>query len=253
MSTLHHRCRLLLLSLILIGWWSPAPIFAQETAREAEQEETKLPPPLTEYFGRKIAQTMHYTGAPWLTRESREREEDCQTLLRELRVKPGQRVCDLGCGNGFYTLQLAERVGEKGKVLAVDIQPEMLELLKKRAEEEDLTERIQPILGTVADPKLPDDSVDLVLFIDVYHELAYPEQILAKIRSALKPGGLLVLAEFRLEDPEVPIKLLHKMSKEQIDKEMRANGFRLARSFDDLPWQHLVFYEVDEDREPAKR
>ncbi len=221
-----------------------SPVSAQETPAPPQIEEPPLPPALTEYLGRRVAQTMHYSGAPWLTRESREREEDCQTLLRELRIHPGQSVCDLGCGNGFYTIPLAELVGEKGKILAVDIQPEMLTYLKRRAEEAEVADRIRPILGTLADPKLPEASVDLVMLVDVYHELGYPEQVLAAIRKSLAPKGQVVLAEFRLEDPEVPIKLLHKMSKKQILKEMTANGFRLSREFDGLPWQHLMFFEV---------
>jgi ubiquinone/menaquinone biosynthesis C-methylase UbiE len=187
---------------------------------------------------------MHYLGAPWLTRESRDREEDCKTMLAALKVRPGDVVCDLGCGNGFYTIQLARLVGEKGRVLAVDIQREMLELLKDRAAEEKIA-NIEPILGTVVDPKLPPGSVDLVLLVDVYHEFSHPEQMLATIRRSLKPKGRVALVEFRAEDPNVPIKPLHKMSKAQILKEFPPNGFKLVEEFDKLPWQHLMFFERD--------
>jgi ubiquinone/menaquinone biosynthesis C-methylase UbiE len=208
-------------------------------------QETEVPPPLKEYKGREIAQTMHYLGAPWLTRESREREEDCQTLLAALKLKPGDTVCDMGCGNGFYTLKLAKLVGERGKVIAVDIQREMLEMLKESAEAEKIG-NIETVLGTVVDPKLPQGSVDLVLLVDVYHEFSHPEQMLAAIRKSLKPRGRVALAEFRAEDPLVPIKPLHKMSKQQIMKEFPPNGFKLVEEFDELPWQHLMFFERDD-------
>jgi ubiquinone/menaquinone biosynthesis C-methylase UbiE len=205
----------------------------------------KIPPALTHYKGREIAQTMHYLGATWLTRNERQQEEDCQALLNALEVKPGQAVCDMGCGNGFYTLELARLVGERGKVLAVDIQPEMLSLLNQRARRAGV-KNIEPILGTLIDPKLPADSLDLILLVDVYHEFSHPEHMLQAMRRALKPTGRLVLVEFRLEDPEVPIKLLHKMSKRQILKELPPNGYKLVREFDDLPWQHVMFFERDE-------
>jgi ubiquinone/menaquinone biosynthesis C-methylase UbiE len=204
-----------------------------------------FPPALTQYKGREIAQTMHYEGAPWLVRESRQREEDCETLLKVLKVKPGMVVCDMGCGNGFYTLPIAKLVAPKGRVLAVDIQVEMLRLLEKRSKEEGV-KNIQPIHGSLVDPKLPDGKVDMILLVDVYHEFSHPEHMLKAMRKSLKPDGRLVLVEFRLEDPEVPIKLLHKMSKEQILKEIPPMGFKLVEQFDDLPWQHVMFFEPSE-------
>jgi predicted methyltransferase len=203
------------------------------------------PKPLTHYMGREIAQTMHWQGARWLTRAEREREEDTKTLLKALDVKPGQTVCDLGAGNGFYTLQIARLVGDGGKVIAQEIQPEMLELLKKRADKED-AKNIEYVVGTYTDPKLRPESCDLILLVDVYHEMSNPVEMLAGIRKALKPTGRLALVEFRAEDPDVPIKPLHKMSKAQIMKELPANGFKLAGEFDELPWQHLMFFQRDE-------
>jgi SAM-dependent methyltransferase len=203
----------------------------------------EIPPAATHHLGREIAQTMHYTGAPWLVRESRQREEDCRLLLEALAIKKGQKICDLGCGNGFYTLELARRVGPEGVVYAVDIQPEMLRMLARRAAEEGLT-NIRPILGTFIDPRLPKGEVDLVLCIDVYHEFSHPEQMLARIRESLAADGRLVLAEFRGEDPAVPIKPLHKMTKAQVRAELEPAGFELAREFDRLPWQHLLFFRV---------
>jgi len=205
----------------------------------------EVPPALTEYMGRTIAQTMHYAGADWLIRESRQREEDCVEMLRQLKLKSGMTVCDMGCGNGFYALQLAELVGEDGEVVGVDIQPEMLRLLSLRAEEAGIT-NIRPVQGTLVDPRLEENSLDLILCVDVYHEFSHPEQMLASMRKSLRDNGLLVLVEFREEDPAVPIKPLHKMSKKQVHLEMNANGFHLSHEFDGLPWQHLMFFGKDE-------
>jgi len=187
---------------------------------------------------------MHYTGAPWLTRESRDREEGTRLLLEMLDVEPGSIICDMGCGNGFYTLPLARLTGEEGRVYAVDIQPQMLAFLEDRAADEGLT-NVEPVLGTLVDPKLPTGEVDLILCVDVYHEMSHPEQMLGAMREALAPGGRLVLVEFRAEDPAVPIKPLHKMSKAQVLKELTANGFELTDDFDGLPWQHMMTFVVD--------
>ena len=204
------------------------------------------PTPLTHYKGREIAQTMSFHGADWLTRTSRQQEEDCATMLDALRLKPGQTVCDMGCGNGFYTVELAKRVGAEGRVLAVDVQPEMLTLLRARLRKEEIT-NVRPLLGKLWDPNLPDNGVDLILLVDVYHEFSHPEQMLRAMRRALKPRGRVALVEFRLEDDTVPIKLLHKMSKEQILREFPPAGFKLVEQFDKLPWQHLMFFERDGD------
>jgi ubiquinone/menaquinone biosynthesis C-methylase UbiE len=204
-----------------------------------------IPPALTEYMGREIAVTMHYTGAPWLVRETRQREEDAEQLLKVLNIKPGQVVCDMGCGNGYYTLPIAELVGEEGRVLAVDVQSQMLSYLRSRARIAKAN-NIKPLLGTPVDPRLEPASVDLVLLVDVYHEFSHPVQMLKAIRESLKPKGRVALVEFREEDPEVPILPLHKMSKAQIMKEFPANGFKLVEEYDELPWQHLMFFERGE-------
>ena len=211
----------------------------------------EIPPPQTHHLGREIAQTMHYTGAPWLVRESRQREEDCRMLLESLAVEPGQTACDLGCGNGFYTVELARRVGPRGVVYAVDIQPEMLHLLAERAAREGLT-NIRPVLGTVIDPRLPPGKIDLVLCVDVYHEFSHPEAMLGRIAASLAPQGRLVLAEFRGEDPAVPIKPLHKMTKPQIRAELEPAGFKVVREFDRLPWQHLMFLAAGAPTRPEE-
>ena len=214
-------------------------------ASAQQQSQEKLPPALTEYKGREIAQTMHFAGAPWLTRESRDREEDCNKLITQLRLTPGLTICDMGCGNGFYTCRIAKRLGPKGQVLAVDIQPEMLTLLRERAASEKIN-NIKPVLGSLIDPEIPEGSCDLILCVDVYHEFSPPEHMLRAMRKALKPEGQLVLVEFRMEDPQVPIKLEHKMSKEQILKELPPNGFKLVREFDGLPWQHAMWFSRDD-------
>lgn len=219
------------------------PAFAEEPEQPAAEE--KIPPAPTHYKGRRIATTMHWLGAEWLVRQTREREERTSLLLKNLGIKPGDTVCDLGAGNGYYTLKMARLVGEKGKVIANDIQPEMLEMLKKRAAHAEL-ENIVTIKGSIIDAKVPAGSCDLILLVDVYHEFSHPEQMLASIRKALKPRGRVALVEYRAEDPEVPIKKLHKMSKEQIMKEWPPNGFKLESSYDELPWQHVMFFQRDD-------
>ncbi len=198
------------------------------------------------YLGRDIARTMHWTGAEWLMRASRDEEENSKLLFEQLQLAEGEVACDFGCGNGFYTLPMAEAVGEDGAVFAVDIQQEMLELLGLRVKEAGL-ENVRPVLGTISDPKLPKSSCDAIVQIDVYHELSHPVTTLKHLRDALTETGELILVEFRLEDREVPIKLKHKMSKAQMLLEMKANGLSFAREFDELPWQHLVAFSRDEE------
>lgn len=208
----------------------------------AQQDKQDPRPPAREsYMGRTIAQTMHYTGAEWLMRDSREKEERCSLLLTNLGLQPGMTVCDLGCGNGYYALQMARLIGDRGQVIAVDIQPEMLKMLRTRMEEEQV-ENITPVLGSIYDPRLAASSCDLILLVDVYHEFSHPELMLKAMHRALKPNGLIALVEYRAEDPEVPIRRLHKMSKEQILKEYLPNGFTLAKEFEELPWQHVMFF-----------
>ena len=217
---------------------------AQEPGTALNRQNLIQPPALTVYKGRRIAQTMHYLGAEWLVRDNREQEERCSLMLTNLGVKKGMNICDMGCGNGFYTLQLAKMVGEKGHLYAVDIQPEMLKFLNDRADKQGVT-NISPILGTFTNPRLPNGKIDLILCVDVYHEFSHPEQMLAAMRASLSPEGLIALVEYRAEDDKVPIKPEHKMTKAQIMKEFPANGFKLAKEFDGLPWQHLMFFASD--------
>ena len=195
------------------------------------------------YLGREVAKTMHWRGAPWLLRETRENEENGARLLEWLAVQPGDAVCDLGCGNGYHALPLAVAVGPKGKLFAVDLQPEMLDLLSERATDLGIDNLI-PIEATLDDPRLPAASIDLVLMVDVYHELSHPVSVLGHLKRALKEDGRVVLVEFRTEDRSVPIKPRHKMTKAQVIREMAANGFRLNDETDALPWQHAMAFEV---------
>lgn len=201
------------------------------------------PEPLsyTHYLGRRVAHTMHWKGATWLIRTEREREEATTTMLKELHLKPGMIVADVGCGNGYHAIPMAKDVAPAGKIIGSDIQPEMLQMLKKRAAEANVT-NIETVNGTYTSPKLPANTVDRILLVDAYHEFSHPPQMLAEMRDALKADGQIVLVEFRSEDPKVPIKPDHKMSKAQVIKELNANGFKLVRSYDKLPWQHMLFF-----------
>jgi len=216
-----------------------------KASQAGEKNNAEIPPSPVDYMGRRIARTMHYDGAGWLVRESRERQEECSKLLKALQIEPRQTVCDLGCGNGFYTLQLAKLVGPKGIVWAVDIQPEMLELLGERADSRGVT-NLKPTLGGPTTPNLPVGKIDLLLLVDVYHEFSHPEQMLAQIHASLKAEGRVALVEYRMEDAEVPIKRLHKMSQRQVMKEYAANGFKLVGQYDELPWQHVFFFARDD-------
>ena len=191
--------------------------------------------------GRVYALPMGVAGAPWLDRSEREREEDPDLAMRLIRVQRGSAVADLGAGSGYFTVRLARAVGAAGKVYAVDIQQGMLDLLQRAAARERLT-NIVPVLAAEDDPRLPAASVDLVLMVDVYHELAAPQTTLAHLKRALKPGGRLVLLEYRAEDPAVPIRPEHKMTKAQVKLEIEHEGFRQQRVYDDLPRQHLIVF-----------
>jgi 2-polyprenyl-3-methyl-5-hydroxy-6-metoxy-1,4-benzoquinol methylase len=243
------------LGITVLGISGLAPAASAQERTPAAARARRTPPALREYMGRPIAQTMHYLGAEWLTRDNREQQERCSLMLANLGVKRGMAICDMGCGNGFYTLQMAKITGDEGHVYAIDIQPEMLKFLNDRADEAGL-DNISPILGTFTNPRLPKGKIDLILLVDVYHEFSHPEQMLAAMRESLSPDGVCVLVEFRGEDPKVPIKPEHKMSREQIMKEWPKNGFKLVKEFDGLPWQHMLWFgrddRPDENDGPAK-
>jgi ubiquinone/menaquinone biosynthesis C-methylase UbiE len=198
-----------------------------------------------QYKGRVIAPVMSAEGADWLTREDRETYEQPERVLDALKIAPGTTVADIGAGVGYFSLRIARRVGSSGKVVAVDVQPKMLELLKTNRDREGLG-NIELVLGTETTPRLGPQSVDLILMVDVYHEFQYPEEMMAGIRQALRPSGRLVLVEYRGEDPTVPIKPEHKMTVQQVLKEIEPMGFRLKEKLDFLPWQHIFVFEKRE-------
>jgi precorrin-6B methylase 2 len=193
------------------------------------------------YMGREIAAVMGHQAADWLERPERESEEEPDKLLEQLHLKPGDVVADIGAGTGFITRSLATSVGSAGKVLAVDIQPEMLNLLTNKMASLGIT-NVVPVLGTVSDPKLPPDSVDLVLMVDVYHEFEFPFEMMSGICRSLKPNGRVVFVEFRAEDPSVPIKKLHKMNQGQVRKEMAVLPLRWSGNIEVLPRQHIIVF-----------
>lgn len=193
------------------------------------------------YIGREIAHYMSHLGAPWLERPEREAEENTAALVEAIELRPSDVVADIGAGTGYYSFRLAKKVPE-GKVLAVDIQQEMLDLLSAEAKKR-AAGNVKPILGTTSDPKLPAGGVDVVLMVDAYHEFDHPREMMEAIVRALKPGGRVVLVEFRAEDPAVRIKPLHKMSEAQAVKEMTAARLKHVETKDLLPQQHLMIFE----------
>jgi len=193
------------------------------------------------YMGRDISGVMGWQGAAWLEREEREREERTDLLVTALQLKPGMVVADIGAGTGYLARRMAPAVMPGGRVLAVDVQPEMVALLQRTVRQSGLTQ-IQPLLGAEDNVRLPAASVDLAIMVDVYHELALPYEVLDSIVRALKPGGQVVFVEYRAEDPQVPIKALHKMSEVQIKREAAAHALVWERTVDTLPWQHLVVF-----------
>jgi precorrin-6B methylase 2 len=220
-----------------------APAHAEAPA--AESRYTRVPAGADgigkRYMNRDIAAVMGWQGAAWLEREEREREERTDLLLAALQLKPGMVVADIGAGTGYLSRRMAPAVMPGGKVLAVDVQPEMVSFLQGMVTKTGLAQ-ITPLLGAERDVKLPADSVDLAIMVDVYHELAFPFEVMTSLVRALKPGGQLVFVEYRAEDPKVPIKALHKMSETQIKREAAVHALVWERTVGTLPWQHCVVF-----------
>ena len=189
--------------------------------------------------GRVFAPVMGVAGAVWLERDEREREEAPSKAVEALGITPGMVVADVGAGSGYYTERLSQRVGPSGRVFATDIQPGMIQLLERRVKERGLA-NVTTILGAMDDPKLPPQSIDLAIMVDVYHELQEPQLFLQRLKGAFRPGGRLVLLEFRKEDPKIPILEVHKMSVAEVKQELEAEGYALERVIDVLPWQHII-------------
>lgn len=197
------------------------------------------------YMGRQIAQVMSHYGIGWLEREEREQEENTKQLIKNLAIQPGMVLADIGAGSGYHSTLLSKMVGS-GKVYAVDVEPEMIAYLKDRINREG-KKNIIPVLSTEKNVSLPANSVDLMLLVDVYHEFSFPYEMALSMLEALKPGGKLVLVEFRAEDPNVPIKAIHKMSQQQAVKEFKAAGFTFEKNSSNLPWQHCLIFRKPED------
>jgi ubiquinone/menaquinone biosynthesis C-methylase UbiE len=189
--------------------------------------------------GRVFAPTMGVEGADWLDRPEREKEEAPSKAIAALGLKKGDVVADIGAGSGYYTVRLAEAVGPTGRVVATDLQPGMLDIIRARVAREKIG-NVELVQGRADDPVLPAKAFDLLLMVDVYHELASPQVFVRKLKDALKRDGRLVLIEFRGEDPRVPIREEHKMSVSQVREELAADGFRIERVIDVLPWQHII-------------
>lgn len=202
------------------------------------------------YLGREIAPVMGWQGAGWLERPEREREEHCSKLLKALDIQAGAVVADVGAGSGFYSFPMAKAAGEQGKVLAVEVQKEMLAIIRKRMDK-DGVKNIDLILGTETDPKLPKGKVDLILLVDVYHEFSHPYEMTVAMIDSLKVGGKIVFVEYRLEDPKVPIKLVHKMTERQVLKEMAGFPLKHVKTVGTLPWQHVIILEKTEPKKDA--
>ena len=192
------------------------------------------------YMGREISYVMGHLAADWLERPEREREENVSQAIENMGIQPDERIADIGAGSGYYTFRMA-RKAPRGKVYAVDIQTEMLDLMQQRIERGGI-DNVELVRGSDTDPRLEANSVDLVTMVDVYHELSHPRETMRAIVSALRPGGRFVLLEYRMEDPTVPIKRLHKLSEKQAVREMNAVGLRLRENVGNLPWQHCMIF-----------
>jgi ubiquinone/menaquinone biosynthesis C-methylase UbiE len=193
--------------------------------------------------GRRFAPIMGYQGAEWLERSERDQEEEPDVALAALKIPMGASVADIGAGSGYITEKLSARVGTEGRVFANDVQPQMLQILARRLAIRQIT-NVTLVQGAIDDPKLPPASVDLAIMVDVYHELSQPQAMLRHLKNALKPGGRLVLLEYRKEDPTVPIKPEHKMSVAEAKMEVEAEGFTLAKVDEALPRQHILIFTV---------
>ena len=198
------------------------------------------------YMGRQIAHVMSHFGIEWLERKEREMEENTSQLLKNLAVQPGTAIADIGAGSGYHSTLLSKMVGT-GKVYAVDVEPEMIAYLKNRIKLEGY-KNIIPVLSTEQKVSLPANSIDIMLLVDVYHEFSFPYEMTLSMLEALKPSGKLVLVEFRAEDPNVPIKTIHKMSEQQAVKEFKASGFLFEKNLGNLPWQHCLIFRKPKNK-----
>jgi precorrin-6B methylase 2 len=205
------------------------------------------------YMGREIAHVMGYQGIDWLERPERETEEHLTQLVDVLKIAPGMTVADIGAGSGVISIKMSDKVGPTGTVLAVDIQEEMLSVLAKRCKQLKIT-NVKPVRGTEKSPNLKPGTVDLAIMVDVYHEFRYPYEMLSAISKSLKPGGRVAFVEYRKEDPNVPIKLVHKMTEAQVKREAAEPELELTyvETIEVLPWQHVILFERNAAKPSAR-
>ena len=197
------------------------------------------------YVGREIAHVMGHQAADWLERPERDEEEGTDRMVEALKFHDGEVVADIGCGSGYVSRKISKKVGATGRIYGVDIQPEMLALLAKRMAMFRIT-NVQPVRGTITDPQLPPASCDTMIMVDVYHEFDHPYEMIENMIRELKPGGRIVFVEYRMEDPDVPIKLVHKMSEAQVKKEMAVHAqLSFAETLEDLPRQHIIVFKKE--------
>ena len=236
-----HISQLLALA---VGLYLVLNYLVLNNAFAAENQRYQQYPPSAEgtgkvYMGREIAYVMGYQGAAWLERESREKEERTDVLIKALNLKPAMNVADVGAGTGFLSRQMAASVGANGTIYAVDVQPEMVAKLNKLAK---TYSNIKPILAEVNNVNLAPSSIDMAIMVDVYHELEYPFEVVQSILKSLKPNGKLALVEYRAEDDRVPIKQTHKMTEAQVIKELSAQPLKWDKTIASLPWQHIIIF-----------
>jgi SAM-dependent methyltransferase len=245
---------LAVLALALIAAWSwnrprvpaagsaPAAAPAPALAPVAYTHGPASPDGIGKFFhGREISKVMGHPALGWLERGNREQEEAPSKAIAAIELPADAVIADIGAGSGYYSFRIAPKV-PRGKVVAIDIQPEMLDFLRKRAAEHAVL-NVEPHLGAIDDLKLPAASLDAALMVDAYHEFSHPAEMLASLHRALKPGGRVFLLEFRGEDPRVPIKPLHKMTEAQARLELESAGFRFVSNLRPLPWQHFMIFE----------
>lgn len=240
-------------ALLILAWTLGAVLASAPAAEPADRYQFRTehdPDGIGKfYLGREIAQVMGHQGADWLDRPERDEEEKPELAIEALKLKAGEHAADIGSGTGYFAWRLARKVGPSGRVYGVDIQPEMLERMTQRLRERGVT-NVVGVLGTEQDPKLPTNALDLVLMVDVYHEFAHPYEMMQAIVRSLKPGGRVALVEYRAEDPNVPIKPVHKMTEAQVRKEMAVQSLEWVETIGTLPRQHLIVFRSKSD--PAK-
>ncbi len=241
--TLRATCAPLLAGALAVLLASCTPELKSDVSRMPVDDQGRQPLRVgTVVKKRQIAPVMSVAHAGWLTRADRDAEEQPDRVVRTIHIKPGDTVVDLGAGVGYFTWRLAQVVGPTGKVIAVDIQPGMIEQLEKNLAERNV-HNVDVVLGSEDNPKLPVGEADLVLLVDVYHELQQPEKTMEHVRRSLKPGGRVVIIEYRKEDPEIPIQPLHKMTAREVRAEVEPMGFEFDELQSYLPTQHIIIFK----------